>query len=82
MGICNYVFDTLVQDAFRRAPAHSRLPHRRRLNVLLTTAALGGVRRIMGGELQEALCTVMSDRPEPDPLHPVRAMAGGGHQFA
>ncbi len=40
--VCNYIFDTLRQDAFR----------------------------IVEGQLQEALCTVISEQPEPDPTHP------------
>ena len=40
--VCNYIFDTLRQDAFR----------------------------IVEGQLQEGLCTVISEQPEPDPTHP------------
>ncbi len=40
--VCNYIFDTLRQDAFR----------------------------IVEGQLQEGLCTVISDQPEPDLTNP------------
>ena len=53
--ICNYIFDTLKQDAFR----------------------------IVEGELQQALCTVISDQHEENPIHPdvirrIRCAHGGG----